>query len=107
MEEKQNGKIILKTPLICDCCIKIAGEHKGLNPFKKNQEVELSYGDHYINVGITYNQTPTSSKVRTAKTWAWENDKKIFVREKDIYIELNRKWHLLKSVTAEARIESR
>lgn len=106
MEEKSNGKIIFKTPLICECCIRIDGKYKKLNPFKKTQTMEVPYGKHSINVGISYDQTPESSKVHSAITWAWENDKKIEINEKDIIIELKRKWHLFKPVTAEAKIKS-
>ena len=99
------GKIILKTPFMCESRIKIDGLSKTLKPFKKTQLIELAYGKHYINVGINYDEWPESSRVHGADTWAWKNDKEVFISEKDIYIELKRKWHLLKPVTAEAKIK--
>lgn len=106
MYEKLTGRIVLKTPFICECCIKIDEMCKTLNPFKKNQMIELSYGKHSINVGINYDEMPESSKVHSANTWAWENDKIIEINEKDIIIEVKRKWHLFKPVTTEAKIKS-
>lgn len=100
-----NGKIIIKTPFMCDCRVLIDGVTKTLNPFKKTQLIELPYGKHYINVSINYDEMPESSKVYGADAWAWENDKEINVSENNIYIEIKRKWHLLKPVTTEAKIE--
>ena len=40
------GKIVFKTPFICECCIRIDGVYKTLNAFKKTQMVELSAGKH-------------------------------------------------------------
>ena len=31
------GKIVLQTPFICECCIRIDGVYKTLNPFKKHK----------------------------------------------------------------------
>ena len=106
MYEKLTGKIIIKHPFICECCIKIDGRYKILNPFKKTQTIKLSYGEHYINVGINYDEWPESSKVHSATVWAWENDKKIELNEENIIIEIKRKWHLFKPVTLEANIKS-
>ena len=106
MEEKMAGKLILKTPLICECCMRIDGIYKTLNPFRETHTVALSYGTHLINVGISYDEMPESSKVHSANTWIWEQDKAIEINEKNICVEIKRKWHLLKPVTAEAKIES-
>lgn len=107
MRENLTGRIVLKTPFICECCTKIDGVYQTLNPFKKHHMIELSYGKHSINVGINYDEIPESSRVHSSNTWAWENDKMIEVNENDIIIEVKRKWHLLKPVTTEAQIKSR
>ena len=41
MHEKLTGKIIIKHPFICECCIKIDGRYKILNPFKKNTNYKI------------------------------------------------------------------
>lgn len=52
MCEKLSGKVIVKTPFLCICCIKIDGISKTLNPFKKNQRVDVPYGKHSIILAI-------------------------------------------------------
>lgn len=98
------GKIVLKTPFICECCIRIDGVYKTLNAFKKTQMVELSAGKHMINVGISYDEMPESSRVYSADTWAWESDKAIEIGENALHISIKRKWHLFRPVTVEAEI---
>lgn len=66
--------------------------------------VELSAGKHMINVGISYDEMPESSRVYNADTWAWKSDKAIEIGENDLLISIKRKWHLFKPVTAEAEI---
>jgi len=100
-----NGKIILKTPFMCECCILIDRKSRTLNPFKKTHSIELPYGKHYVNVGINYDQMPESSKVHSANTWAWDEDKEVNIGEQVVYIKLKRKWHLLKPVTALAEMK--
>lgn len=106
MDKKPTGKIILRTPLICECYIEIDGFYKLLKAFKKTQTVELPYGKHFINVGIGYYESLDSSQKHCSYTWAWEHAKAFDINEKNIEIELKRKWHLLKHVTAEAQIKS-
>lgn len=62
--EKMTGRVVLKTPFMCLCCVKIDGVHKRLNPFKGNQTIKLPYGKHSINVGISYDEMPEMSSVR-------------------------------------------
>lgn len=106
MSEKGIGRIILKTPLVCECCLKIDGIYRKLNPFKKTQTVELPVGKHLFNAGICYNEMPESSQVHSAINWAWETDKAIEIKENDLYITIKRKWHLLKPVTVEVEIKT-
>ncbi len=97
------GKIVLKTPFICECCIRSDRVYKTLNSFK-NTMVELSAGKHMINVGIGYDEMPESSRVYSADTWAWESDKAIEIGENALLISIKRKWHLFRPVTVEAEI---
>ena len=66
--------------------------------------VELSAGKHMINVGISYDEMPESSRVYNADTWAWESDKAIEIGENALLISIKRKWHLFRPVTVEAEI---
>lgn len=77
-----SGKIVIKTPFICECKIKIDGGAKRLNPFKKRAEIEISAGRRFVNLAIEYDEFPESSRVWSADTWAWERDREIFVGEK-------------------------
>ncbi|MCD8029112.1 MAG: hypothetical protein LUF02_10785, partial [Erysipelotrichaceae bacterium] len=58
---------------------------------------------------LTYNflKINLMTLVHGANTWAWENMKEVTISEKDVYIEIKRKLHMTKHVTAEATIEYR
>lgn len=94
-------------PKLCDCCIYIDGEIKIIGSLKGSKVIELPYGKHIINVGINYDEMPESKRVHGANTWAWEDMKELTISEKDVYIEIKRKWHMTKHVSAEATIEYR
>ena len=53
-----SGKIVIKTPFICECKIKIGGAEKRLNPFKKRAETDVSAGKHFVNLTIEYDEFP-------------------------------------------------
>ncbi len=100
------GNIIVKTPLLCECYIKIDDHIRILNGFNRTHVIKLPHGTHRINAGIDYDQMPESRRVYRAQTWAWERDQEVYVSQKDILINIWRKWHLLKPVTAVAEIDS-
>ena len=107
-----NGKIILKTPFLCICVIKIDGKMKKLNPFKIKNIVELPLGNHKINVGVEYSDTGHIGMDHghshwEDENWAWEKDQEILVTEIPTIIKIKRKWHLTKPITAVATIINR
>ena len=101
MNEKFIGRVALKTPVLCICCVKIDGMHKTLNPLKRNQKVDLPYGKYSINIGITYEYR----SYRSQTVWAWGGSKTTEVNEKDIVIEVKRTLYLFKPPTVKAEIK--
>lgn len=100
-----NGKILIKTPHICICVIKIDGIKKVI----KKRLIELPIGVHKINVGIEYYSTGDDFKQSSwsAIEWAWKNAKELVIDETVTIIKIKRKWHLFKHITTEATIEQR
>ena len=104
-----NGKIKIKKPKVCVCVIKIDGKLKQLGAFKAIDEVEVAFGTYKVNIGIEYSDTghigmdhghPDWADIE----WAWKEDKEIVIDHTVKTIELKRKWHLFRHITADAII---